>query len=145
TTQDFGFGLGPRLNAAGRLDDMSIGICCLMAEDEATAMELALELDRLNQERKDIEGGMREVAWETIDISGQAGKFTRVVYDDGFHEGVIGIVAGRIKEETHTPTIVFAGGLDSDLIKGSGRSIPGFHLRDALDLVHKRGNNLFDK
>lgn len=145
TSQDFGFGLGPRLNAAGRLDDMSIGIRCLMAGDDATAVELAIELDRLNQERKSIEGDMRDVAWESIDLSGQAGKFTRVVYDESFHEGVIGIVAGRIKEETHTPTIVFAKAQEEGLIKGSGRSIPGFHLRDALDLVHKRGNSLFHK
>lgn len=145
TSQDFGFGLGPRLNAAGRLDDMSTGIQCLMAEDEATAYELALELDRLNKDRKSIEGTMRDAAWEAIDISQQAGRFTRVVYDPSFHEGVIGIVAGRIKEETHTPTVVFANANEPGTIKASGRSIPGLHLRDALDLVHKRGNGLFHK
>lgn len=145
TAQDFGFGLGPRLNAAGRLDDMSVGIQCLLATDEATAFELAIELDRLNAERKTIEGGMREIAWEAIDLSQQANRFTRVVYDPSFHEGVIGIVAGRIKEETHTPTLVFANAQEEGLIKGSGRSIPGLHLRDALDLVHKRGNGLFQK
>lgn len=145
TAQDFGFALGPRLNAAGRLDDMSTGIQCLLATDEPTAYELAVELDRLNRERKSIEGEMREAAWEAIDLSGQAGRFTRVVYDPNFHEGVIGIVAGRIKEETHTPTVVFANAGEEGMIKASGRSIPGLHLRDALDLVHKRGNGLFAK
>jgi single-stranded-DNA-specific exonuclease len=145
TAQDFGFALGPRLNAAGRLDDMSVGIQCLLATDEPTAHEIAMDLDRLNRERKDIEGTMKEIAWAAIDLSGQAGRFTRVVYDETFHEGVIGIVAGRIKEETHTPTVVFARAQEDDLVKGSGRSIPGLHLRDALDLVHKRGNGLFHK
>ena len=145
TTQDFGFALGPRINAAGRIDDMSIGIRCLLATDEATALVLAHELDELNQQRKQIEGGMRDAAWEDIDLTGQAGRFTRVVYDASFHEGVIGIVAGRIKEQDHAPTVVFADAQEGDLIKGSGRSIPGVHLRDALDLVHKRGGNLFHK
>lgn len=142
---DFGFALGPRLNAAGRLDDMSIGIRCLLATDDATAHELAMTLDELNVQRKEIEGTMRDAAWQDIDLSGQAGKFTRVVYDPSFHEGVIGIVAGRIKEQDFVPTVVFAGAQEEGLIKGSGRSIPGLHLRDVLDLVHKRGNDMFHK
>jgi single-stranded-DNA-specific exonuclease len=143
--QDFGFSLGPRINAAGRLEDMTYGIRCLLAETEEEALHYAYQLDDFNRRRKDIEGEMKETAWQTIDLEGQAGKFTRVVYDPTFHEGVIGIVAGRIKEQDNTPVVVFAKGQEENLIKGSGRSIPGVHLRDALDLVHKRGGNLFTK
>lgn len=145
TAQDFGFGLGPRINAAGRLDDMSIGIRCLLADSEAQALHLAFELDKLNKERKTIEGEMKEVAWETIDIENQRENFTRVVFDKNFHEGVVGIVAGRIKEQEHTPTVVFAVASEEGFIKGSGRSIPGVHLRDALDMVHKRNPGLLAK
>lgn len=145
SAQDFGFSLGPRINAAGRLEDMTYGIRCLLAETEEEALHYAYQLDDFNRRRKEIEGGMKETAWETINLEGQAGNFTRVVYDPSFHEGVIGIVAGRIKEEDNTPVVVFAKGQEEGLIKGSGRSIPGVHLRDALDMVHKRGNNLFTK
>ena len=145
TAQDFGFGLGPRINAAGRLDDMSIGIRCLLAETHAEALHLAYELDRLNKERKNIENDMKEVAWETIDLEHQRDNFTRVVYAPNFHEGVVGIVAGRIKEQEHTPVVVFAPATEEGLIKGSGRSIPGVHLRDALDVVHKRNPGLLVK
>ena len=145
SAQDFGFSLGPRINAAGRLEDMTYGIRCLLAETEEEALGYAYQLDDFNRRRKEIEGEMKEVAWQTIDLEGQAGKFTRVVYDPAFHEGVIGIVAGRIKEDDNTPVVVFAKAQEEGLIKGSGRSIPGVHLRDALDLVHKRGNNLFHK
>lgn len=145
TSLDFGFGLGPRINAAGRLDDMTYGIRCLLAEDEEQAFEYAYQLDELNRKRKSIEKDMKEVAWDTIDLEGQKGKFTRAVYSPTFHEGVIGIVAGRIKELEHTPVVVFARAQEEGYIKGSGRSIPEVHLRDILDMVHKRGGELFEK
>lgn len=145
TGQDFGFSLGPRINAAGRLKDMSIGIRCLLAADSAEADTYARQLFDLNEERKDIEGVMKEAALAEIDLSGQEGHFTRVVFGEAFHEGVIGIVAGRIKEEAHTPVIVFAPAKEPGLLKGSCRSIPGLHLRDALDLVFKRGPGIIDK
>lgn len=144
-SQDFGFSLGPRINAAGRLDDMTYGIRCLLAETEEEALEYAYQLDEFNRRRKAIEGEMKDIAWEKIDLSGQAGKFTRVVYHESFHEGVIGIVAGRIKEQENTPVFVLSPSGEDKIIKGSGRSIPGVHLRDALDMVHKRGNELFTK
>ncbi len=137
---DLGFAIGPRLNAAGRLADMTIGIECLLADDEARARELATMLDAINRERREVESGMREQAalhveqrWSTDDEAPPA----VVVYDESFHEGVVGIVAGRLKDALHRPTFVFARAADGAL-KGSGRSIEGFHLRDALDLVAKR-------
>ena len=145
TSQDFGFSLGPRINAAGRLDDMTYGIRCLLADTEEEALEYAYQLDEFNRRRKTIEGEMKEIAWEKIDLAGQAGKFTRVVFDPSFHEGVIGIVAGRIKEQENTPVFVLSPSGEEGIIKGSGRSIPGVHLRDALDMVHKRGGELFTK
>lgn len=145
SAQDFGFTLGPRINAAGRLDDMSYGIRCLLAQSEEEAREYAYQLDEFNRRRKQIESEMKEIAWDQIDLKGQAGKFTRVVFDEGFHEGVVGIVAGRIKEEENTPVIVFSRSKEEGFIKGSGRSIPGVHLRDILDVVHKRGGELIPK
>ena len=145
TSQNFGFGLGPRINAAGRLDDMTVGIRCLLAENEEEALHYAYMLDDYNIRRKEIEKSMKDVAWNTIDVEKQAGNFTRVVFDPTFHEGVIGIVAGRIKEEANTPVVVFAAAAEEGFIKGSGRSINGVHLRDVLDMVHKRGNELFSK
>ncbi|MBW8758821.1 MAG: DHH family phosphoesterase, partial [Burkholderiales bacterium] len=136
---DFGFALGPRLNAAGRLADMTLGIECLLTDDPTRAAQLAGELDRINRERRDVEAGMREQAealMEQIMPSG-APPAALALFDDGFHEGVVGIVAGRVKDRLHRPTFVFAVGADGHL-KGSGRSIAGFHLRDALDLVTKR-------
>lgn len=144
TSQDFGFSLGPRLNAAGRLDDMSIGIRCLLATDRGEAEALASQLNGLNEERKHIEGDMKDEALASIDLSGQSARFTRVVFGDGFHEGVIGIVAGRIKEKDYAPTVVFAPGQDG-CWKGSGRSIPGLHLRDALDMIYKKNPGWFLK
>jgi len=136
---DFGFALGPRLNAAGRLADMTLGIECLLTDDPTRAAQLAGELDRINRERRDVEAGMREQAealMERIMPTG-APPAAIALFDDGFHEGVVGIVAGRVKDRLHRPTFVFAVGADGHL-KGSGRSIAGFHLRDALDLVTKR-------
>jgi single-stranded-DNA-specific exonuclease len=147
TTFDFGFALGPRINAAGRLADMRLGIECLLTDDPARANELALMLDRINKERRDIEGGMRdqalEIASHLIDATQNATGIPSAlaVFDETFHEGVVGIVASRLKDQWHRPTFVFApsgaAGKANEL-KGSGRSIPGFHLRDALDLVAKQ-------
>ncbi len=139
---DFGFALGPRINAAGRLADMTLGIECLLTDDAARATELAAQLDAINRERRDVEAGMREQAesllasWWTEAESATVPPAV-VLFDESFHEGVVGIVAGRVKDRAHRPTFVFARGANGQL-KGSGRSIPGFHLRDALDLVAKR-------
>ena len=141
---DFGFALGPRINAAGRLADMTLGIECLLTDDEARADELARTLDGINRERRDIEGDMREQAMEiaqSLFDEGEDPPPAICVFDPDFHEGVVGIVASRIKDRFHRPVFVFAAsqaaGKEHEL-KGSGRSIPGFHLRDALDLVAKR-------
>lgn len=143
TSQDFGFALGPRLNAAGRLKDMTVGIRCLISENYDEALNLAKQLDDLNVERKMIEKDMREIAWQTIDVELQSNNLTKVVYGADFHEGVIGIVAGRIKENTNCPTIVFADAEEEGCIKGSGRSVPTVHLRDALDMVYKENPDIF--
>jgi single-stranded-DNA-specific exonuclease len=136
---DFGFALGPRINAAGRLADMTLGIECLLTDDAARAAQLATQLDAINRERREVEAGMREQATLRLDTLMPEGEPppALVLFDDEFHEGVVGIVAGRMKDRLHRPTFVFARGQDG-LLKGSGRSIPGFHLRDALDLVTKR-------
>jgi single-stranded-DNA-specific exonuclease len=144
TTFDFGFALGPRINAAGRLSDMTLGIECLLTDDAVRADELARQLDAINRERREIEGDMREQALmmaESLFEEGEDPPPAVCVFDPDFHEGVVGIVASRIKDKLHRPTFVFAAsaapGKEHEL-KGSGRSIPGFHLRDALDLVAKR-------
>ena len=137
---DFGFKLGPRINAAGRLSDMTLGIECLLTDDAARAAELAAQLDAINRERREVEGHMREQAEGAVDrlLAELAAAPPAVsLFDETFHEGVVGIVAGRLKDRLHRPTFVFARAQDGSL-KGSGRSIPGFHLRDALDLVSKR-------
>ena len=144
TTFDFGFALGPRLNAAGRLSDMTLGIECLLTDDAGRATELAQTLDSINRERREIEGDMRDQAFaiaETLFDADDDPPPAVCVFDPDFHEGVVGIVASRLKDKLHRPTFVFAAsaapGREHEL-KGSGRSIPGFHLRDALDLVAKR-------
>lgn len=177
---DFGFALGPRLNAAGRLENMTLGIECLLCDDPARARDLAQMLDGINRERREVEAGMREQAEAQLDALLARGGAARApssgpgdaatvaadamqpllsglepgpagaaggpggepppalaLFDESFHEGVVGIVASRLKDRMHRPTFVFARGADG-LLKGSGRSIPGFHLRDALDLVTKR-------
>ena len=136
---DFGFALGPRINAAGRLADMTLGIECLTTDDPARAAELAQQLDAINRARRDVEAGMREQAEAALEHLMPEGEppAALALFDPEFHEGVVGIVAGRLKDRLHRPTFVFALGADGAL-KGSGRSIPGFHLRDALDLVAKR-------
>jgi single-stranded-DNA-specific exonuclease len=144
TTFDFGFALGPRINAAGRLSDMTLGIECLLTDDAGRADELAKTLDGINRERRVIEGDMRDQAMEIVESlfdEGDEPPPAICVFDPDFHEGVVGIVASRIKDKLHRPSFVFAAsqapGKEHEL-KGSGRSIPGFHLRDALDLVAKR-------
>ena len=143
---DFGFALGPRINAAGRLSDMTLGIECLTTDDPVRARELATQLDAINRERREVEAGMREQAEALLDnlMPEGAPPPAVVLFDPDFHEGVVGIVAGRMKDRLHRPTFVFALGHDG-LLKGSGRSIPGFHLRDALDLVSKRHPGVLKK
>ena len=139
TATDLGFVAGPRLNAAGRLADMSIGIRCLLEPDADAALQLATDLDRLNRERRDVESTMQDEALATLaSLHVDAGDaFTLCLFQPGWHQGVVGIVASRLKDRFHRATIVFARGGNGEL-KGSGRSITGFHLRDALDLVSKR-------
>jgi single-stranded-DNA-specific exonuclease len=137
---DFGFALGPRINAAGRLSDMTLGIECLVTDDPARAAELASQLDTINRERRSVETLMREQAEAAVERLAPADTDAPPavsLFDGSFHEGVVGIVAGRLKDRLHRPTFVFARGADG-LLKGSGRSIAGFHLRDALDLISKR-------
>lgn len=141
---DFGFALGPRINAAGRLADMTIGIECLLTDNPAHALELAQQLDAINHERRAIESDMREQASalaEKLFTNQDTPPAAISVFNADFHEGVVGIVASRLKDTWHRPTFVFAASAadgKSHELKGSGRSIAGFHLRDALDLVAKR-------
>jgi single-stranded-DNA-specific exonuclease len=141
---DLGFALGPRLNAAGRLEDMSLGIECLITDDENRAWELAQQLNDINLQRREIEADMQGTAMAHLEDFKPADSSTICVFDETWHQGVIGIVASRLKEKFYRPTITFAPAGDG-MIKGSGRSIPGFHLRDALDLVSKRAPSLIDK
>jgi len=141
STYDLGFMLGPRLNAAGRLTDMSLGIECLISDDAARAAQIAAELDRLNRDRRAIESEMHETAMRLIDSIAVQDGYSLCLYDPEWHQGVVGILASRIKERFHRPTIAFAQGTDG-MLKGSGRSITGLHLRDALDLVTKRAPDL---
>lgn len=149
STYDLGFMLGPRLNAAGRLDDMALGIECLITDDEARAAQIALQLDTLNRQRREIEADMQNSALSMLEaaLATQTSRplaHSMSLFDPGWHQGVIGILASRIKDKFHRPVIAFAPGNDGE-IKGSGRSIPGFHLRDALDLVSKRHPGLLLK
>ena len=147
TSTDLGFIVGPRLNAAGRLDDMSIGIECLLAESSMEARERAETLHRLNRERRDIEQSMEHDALEqlaTLELDSDALPFAMVLFDPGWHQGVIGILASRVRERVHRPTVIFAE-VGEGMLKGSGRSIPGLHLRDVLDLVATRHPGLLSK
>jgi single-stranded-DNA-specific exonuclease len=144
TPFDLGFALGPRLNAAGRLADMSLGIECLTTDDEGRAWAIAQQLDEINRTRRDIEAGMQDTALSLLDNFKPQDSMTISVFDPSWHQGVIGIVASRLKDKFYRPTITFAPGEDG-WIKGSGRSIAGFHLRDALDLVSKHAPTLIDK
>ncbi len=145
TSTDLGFILGPRLNAAGRLDDMSLGIECLLCEDEVLARDMAVQLDQLNQDRKAIEQGMqREALAQLKDLPVEQLPFGLCLFEPEWHQGVIGILASRLKERYHRPTIAFADAGDG-LLKGSARSVPGFHIRDALDAVAARHPGLISK
>ena len=145
---DLAFGVAPRLNAAGRLDDMSVGIGCLLAEDEFNARGAAGTLDGLNRDRQQIERGMQDEAIRSLDdmlptLESQL-PASICLYQPGWHQGVVGILASRIKERLHRPTIAFADG-EEGLLKGSARSIPGLHIRDALDRVATQYPGLIDK
>lgn len=151
---DLGFVVGPRLNAAGRLDDMSLGIECLLTEDSPRAYELAGQLNALNSERREIEGKMRDEAMKDLkrlhlDTDAESMPYGLCIFDEAWHQGVIGILAARIKEQFHRPVIAFASaGKDKNgmhELKGSARSIPGFHIRDALDAVAARYPELIQK
>lgn len=145
TSTDLGFILGPRLNAAGRLDDMSLGIECLLCEDEALARDMAVALDQLNQDRKSIEQGMqREALAQLKDLPIADMPFGLCLFEPDWHQGVIGILASRLKERYHRPTIAFADAGDG-VLKGSARSVPGFHIRDALDAVAAKHPGLISK
>lgn len=144
TPFDLGFAVGPRLNAAGRLADMSLGIECLLTDDPGRAWAIAEQLDAINRERRSIEADMQDAALSALDEIEPRDSATLSLFNPDWHQGVIGIVASRLKEKFYRPTITFAPAGDGS-IKGSGRSIPGFHLRDALDLISKREPDLIEK
>lgn len=147
TARDLGFAAGPRLNAAGRLEDMSIGVECLVTADPVRAMQLARELDRLNGQRQELEAGMREAAENLVasSIDGQGELPPGLcLFGEDWHEGVIGIVAARLKERYHRPVIVFARAADG-LLRGSARSIEGLHLRDLLAEIDRRHRGLLER
>ncbi len=143
---DMGFAVGPRLNAAGRLSDMTHGIACLLAETDAEALEMAQELDNINRERRSIEHGMRDAAMiEVSRLNPENLPAGLCLYGKEWHEGVVGILASRVKEAIHRPVIAFAPAQQPGTLKGSGRSIPGLHLRDALDAVATANPGLLSK
>ncbi|WP_257326343.1 single-stranded-DNA-specific exonuclease RecJ [Pseudoalteromonas rhizosphaerae] len=147
SASDFGFSLAPRLNAAGRLDDMSLGIACLLATDINQARRIAAELDSLNHERREIEQGMQLEAQAVLDklaFSDEQTPDAICLYQEDWHQGVIGILAGRLKEKYHRPTVIFAGG-DNGEIKGSCRSIEGLHMRDLLERLNTLHPHLISK
>ena len=149
-TFDLGFGLGPRLNAAGRLADMTLGIKCLIANDLFEAKKYAKELDTMNRERREIEGSMQETALINLADISTANTCSLCMFDASWHQGVIGILASRLKDKYHRPVIVFAPGEETSpsgslVLKGSGRSISGFHLRDAIDYISKKNPEMILK
>ncbi|MDD2929349.1 MAG: single-stranded-DNA-specific exonuclease RecJ [Sideroxydans sp.] len=144
SSYELGFIVGPRLNAAGRLEDMGLGIRCLLTDDINEANEIAAKLDALNQERRSIEADMQDTALATLDTFDPAESYSLALFNEDWHQGVIGILASRLKDKFHRPVIAFARAQTGEL-KGSGRSIPGLHLRDALDLVSKRQPHLILK
>lgn len=150
SSQDFGFIIGPRLNAAGRLDDMSIGIECLLTDDYEQALQYASILNQMNLQRRQIENDMLDQAALLLEQqlsqldSGRSVPAAIVLYDEQWHQGVVGLLASRIKEKLHRPVIAFADAGDGEL-KGSGRSIPGLHMRDVLDIISKQPGELIDK
>ncbi len=144
TAYDLGFAAGPRLNAAGRLDDMSIGIECLLAPDAKRAFDLAQSLDKLNRERRGIEGEMQASALKMVEEFEAGDSYTLAIHHPDWHTGVVGILASRLKDRFHRPVFAFAAESNGRL-KGSGRSIAGLHLRDALDLVDKRKPGMLER
>lgn len=144
STFELGFIVGPRLNAAGRLDDMGLGIQCLLTDDEKEADNIAAKLDSLNKERRNIEADMQQAALISLENIDPTDGYSLALFDESWHQGVIGILASRLKDKFHRPVIAFARSQNGE-IKGSGRSIPGLHLRDALDLVSKRHPHLILK
>ena len=143
-SQDLGFAIGPRLNAAGRLEDMRLGIDCLLCDNADAAMLMAKRLDELNHERRSIETDMQEAAMAALETIQVVDNYSLALFDSSWHQGVIGILASRLKDKFHRPTIAFAESNNGEL-KGSGRSISALHLRDALDLVSKRHPTLIKK
>jgi len=141
---DLGFMVGPRLNAAGRLEDMSLGITCLLTDDDTAALTIAQRLHALNAERRSIEADMQETALASLDSIETTDSYSLALFDPDWHQGVIGILASRLKDKYHRPAICFARGNNGE-IKGSGRSIGALHLRDALDIVSKRSPDLILK
>jgi single-stranded-DNA-specific exonuclease len=146
---DLGFTVGPRLNAAGRLDDMAMGIECLLTDDPGKARQIAVQLDSLNRERREIENSMQQEALQALDspnlnIEGGKLPFGLVLYQADYHQGVIGILAGRIKDKYYRPTIAFAH-QDDETLKGSARSIPGLHIRDLLEELNNRYPDIIGK
>ncbi len=144
STYDLAFMLGPRLNAAGRLDDMSLGIECLISDDSVPADTAARKLDQLNRERRDIEAGMKEAAFAALEHIEVHDSTSLCLFDPEWHPGVVGLLASRIKDKFHRPVIAFAPAGNGE-IKGSGRAISGLHLRDALDLIAKHHPGLILK
>ena len=144
STYDLGFVLGPRLNAAGRLEDMSLGIECLISDDENKAAQLAQQLDALNKERRELQADMQESALAGLERFDARDRVSLCVFDPEWHQGIVGLLAGRLKDKFHRPAIAFARGNNGEL-KGSGRAIPGLHLRDALDLIAKKSPTLISK
>ncbi len=144
TAYELGFIVGPRLNAAGRLEDMGLGIRCLLTDDMTEADEIAARLDTLNRERRDIEADMQESALATLEDFNPADSYSLSLFNEDWHQGVIGILASRLKDKFHRPVIAFARSQSGEL-KGSGRSITGLHLRDTLDLVSKSHPHLIRK
>ena len=141
---ELGFVVGPRLNAAGRLEDMSLGIACLISDDVTEAAKIAAQLDTLNHTRRTIEADMQQAALATLEHITPTDSCSLALFDETWHQGVIGILASRLKDRYHRPVIAFARSLNGE-IKGSGRSIHALHLRDALDLVSKRHPHLIQK
>lgn len=140
-SSDLAFAVAPRLNAAGRLSDMSLGIECLLTDDQGTAMEYARRLEALNCERREIEAQMRDQALESIDtmqLDAGAFPYGLCLYESAWHQGLVGIVAGRVKDRLNRPVIAFASAEEQGYLKGSARSVPGFHIRDALDAIATR-------
>jgi single-stranded-DNA-specific exonuclease len=148
SASDLAFGVGPRLNAAGRLDDMTTGIECLLTDSDSVAHRLALQLDGMNQDRRQIESEMRDQAFESLanlELDAADIPAGLCLFDERWHQGVVGILASRIKEKYHRPVIAFASVEGGEELKGSARSIPGFHIRDALDAVATRNPGLVTK